>query len=185
MEPSTAAANAGPTEDEMIGELVHQALWRSRRSQTDLARALGVDQGSVSRRLRGKIAWHTMSTTIRKAAGGVALALVLGALAACGSSSSSSAPAASTVAGQAAAATTPPAGEAGPDEQVCHDKSFILMRDALLKDGNFDSLPKLPDRSLGITECKGLTGPQLDAIAARLQVELQPFMLGAAASATP
>ena len=107
------------------------------------------------------------------------------AVAGCGSSSSSPAPAASTVAGQQAAATTPPAGKAGPDEQVCHDKSFILMRDALLKDGNFDRLPKEPDRSLGITECKGLTGPQLDAIAARLQVELQPFMLGAAASATP
>ena len=55
MEPSNAM---NENLDAQIGELVHQALWRARATQTDLAQALNVDQGSVSRRLRGRIAWR-------------------------------------------------------------------------------------------------------------------------------
>jgi transcriptional regulator with XRE-family HTH domain len=44
--------------DELIGARVHAAMWRAHVTQTQVARALGVDQGSVSRRLRGRIAWR-------------------------------------------------------------------------------------------------------------------------------
>lgn len=43
--------------DALIGRRVHTAMWDAHVTQTDLARALGVDQGSISRRLRGRIAW--------------------------------------------------------------------------------------------------------------------------------
>ena len=46
------------TIDEQIGYRVRQALWRSRRTQTELARELGIDQASISRRLRGTVAWR-------------------------------------------------------------------------------------------------------------------------------
>jgi transcriptional regulator with XRE-family HTH domain len=44
--------------DELIGERVHAAMWRARITQKQLAEALGLDQGSVSRRLRGKAPWR-------------------------------------------------------------------------------------------------------------------------------
>lgn len=94
------------------------------------------------------------------------------------SAGSSPAPATTTTVAQAAAPST----GTGPNEQICHSKALGMMTQALLKDGNFDKLPKLPDRSLGIPECKGLSTAQLDSIAAQLKGELQPLLLGAAAS---
>ena len=44
--------------DVEIGERVHQALWRQRVQQAELAEALGLDQAAVSRRLRGRTAWR-------------------------------------------------------------------------------------------------------------------------------
>jgi transcriptional regulator with XRE-family HTH domain len=46
-----------PGVDELIGARVHSAMWRARVTQKQLAAALDVDQGSVSRRLRGRTAW--------------------------------------------------------------------------------------------------------------------------------
>lgn len=71
--------------------------------------------------------------------------------------------------------------KAKPDPEVCRSKASAAMAVALVRDGNFDSLPKTKDRSLGIAECKGLTKKQLDDIAAQLQVDLAPFILAAAA----
>lgn len=52
--------------DAAVGERVRIALWRSRKTQAELAEKLGVDQGSLSRRLRGRIAWKV--TDVYKAA---------------------------------------------------------------------------------------------------------------------
>ena len=57
----TASVTDGPDPkrrgNAWIGERVHTLMWRSGRTQTQLASVLGVDQGSVSNRLRGKTAW--------------------------------------------------------------------------------------------------------------------------------
>lgn len=54
----TAQEPIGPSGvDELIGARVHAAMWRARVTQKQLAAALDVDQGSVSRRLRGRTAW--------------------------------------------------------------------------------------------------------------------------------
>lgn len=44
--------------DQIIGERVHIAMWRAGVTQLQLAKAIGVDQGSVSKRLRGITAWR-------------------------------------------------------------------------------------------------------------------------------
>ena len=44
----------------VIGERVHTLMWRSSRTQKQLASLLNVDQGAVSNRLRGKTAWSAM-----------------------------------------------------------------------------------------------------------------------------
>lgn len=102
------------------------------------------------------------------------LLLAVALLAGCASPPSAPKPAPSTTTRTTTAPTT-------ARYDTCHDKAFVAMRDALLEDGNLDRLPKLPDRSLGITECKGLTTKQLDALAATLQRELSPYLLDAAA----
>lgn len=43
-----------------IGERVHTLMWRTGRSQRQLAEILNVDQGSVSNRLRGKTQWSAL-----------------------------------------------------------------------------------------------------------------------------
>jgi transcriptional regulator with XRE-family HTH domain len=49
----------GPTRvDVLIGEHVHVAMWRAGITQRQLAAALRVDQGSVSKRLRGRTPWR-------------------------------------------------------------------------------------------------------------------------------
>ncbi len=41
----------------VIGERVHTLMWRTGRTQKQLAAVLNVDQGSISNRLKGKTAW--------------------------------------------------------------------------------------------------------------------------------
>jgi hypothetical protein len=77
-------------------------------------------------------------------------------------------------------ADTPPL-EPMADPQMCHDTALPMMRDALLRDGDLHSLPRLPDRSMGITACRGLTPSQLDSVAARLKVDLAPVLATVAA----
>ena len=43
--------------DVEIGARVHAAMWRGRVTQSQLSKALGLDQAAVSRRLRGSTAW--------------------------------------------------------------------------------------------------------------------------------
>lgn len=72
------------------------------------------------------------------------------------------------------------------DPVACRRLAGAAMTAALVRDGDLESLPKLPDRSLGIEACKGLTVAQLDEVAAQLKVDLAPVLLAAAvASASP
>lgn len=50
--------------DAAIGDRVHQEMWRSRVTQTELAAVLGFDQGALSRRLRGRTAWKVTELLI-------------------------------------------------------------------------------------------------------------------------
>ncbi len=43
--------------DAQIGERVHQLMFRRRLSQTVVAPFVGVGQGTLSRKLRGEVAW--------------------------------------------------------------------------------------------------------------------------------
>ncbi len=44
--------------NEVIGERVHQLMWRQRRNQTDVANELGIAQSTLSRKLRGDRPWE-------------------------------------------------------------------------------------------------------------------------------
>jgi transcriptional regulator with XRE-family HTH domain len=50
--------------DVRIGERVRLALWRARITQQQLADALGLDQASVSRRLRGVTSWKVTEVAV-------------------------------------------------------------------------------------------------------------------------
>ena len=43
--------------DEVIGERVHQEMWRRHVSQTALAKVMGIGQSGVSKKLRGLTPW--------------------------------------------------------------------------------------------------------------------------------
>lgn len=49
----------------IIGEKIHQLMWRQKRSQKALGELLGVDQGSISKRLRGKTLWSASEVVWR------------------------------------------------------------------------------------------------------------------------
>ena len=42
----------------MIGERVHQLMFRQRITQTALAPQMGLSQAGLSRKLRGEVAWY-------------------------------------------------------------------------------------------------------------------------------
>jgi transcriptional regulator with XRE-family HTH domain len=44
----------------LIGERVHTLMWRNGRTQKQLADILKVDQGSISKRLRGNTVWSAV-----------------------------------------------------------------------------------------------------------------------------
>ncbi|WP_425560968.1 helix-turn-helix domain-containing protein [Leucobacter iarius] len=48
---------AGQSADEIIGERVHQLMWRAKVSQTAFAPVLGLTQSGLSPKLRGKRGW--------------------------------------------------------------------------------------------------------------------------------
>lgn len=55
IEPLGVAPDLGAlTDDEQIGERVHQVMWRRKISQTDLAAKLDIHQSALSNKLRGK-----------------------------------------------------------------------------------------------------------------------------------
>ena len=45
------------TVDEQVGERVHQAMWRQRLQQSEVAPALGITQSTLSRKIRGQRTW--------------------------------------------------------------------------------------------------------------------------------
>ncbi|WP_319458299.1 helix-turn-helix transcriptional regulator, partial [Mycobacterium sp. RTGN3] len=51
----------------LIGAEVHRLMWVGRRTQAQLAEMLGVDQGSVSKRLRGKTEWAAWEVAVTAA----------------------------------------------------------------------------------------------------------------------
>lgn len=51
----------------LIGEHVHTLMWRTGRTQAQLAKLLGVDQGSVSRRLHGRREWSATEIAVTAA----------------------------------------------------------------------------------------------------------------------
>jgi hypothetical protein len=80
------------------------------------------------------------------------------------------------------------AEEQRADPVACRRLAGAAMTAALVRDGDLESLPKMPDRSLGIEACKGLTKAQLDEVAAQLKADLAPVLLAASvasATATP
>ncbi|QFG10055.1 immunity repressor [Mycobacterium phage IdentityCrisis] len=50
-----------------IGERVHTLMWRSGRTQKQLAAVLNVNQGSISNRLRGKTEWSAIDIAVTAA----------------------------------------------------------------------------------------------------------------------
>lgn len=58
---STQAEKTSPAEltiDEYIGRRVHTLMWDQQVTQVAFADAIGMDQSSVAKRLRGKLGWH-------------------------------------------------------------------------------------------------------------------------------
>lgn len=43
--------------DEQVGERVHAAMWRQRRQQIEVAPAVGMNQSTLSRKIRGQRPW--------------------------------------------------------------------------------------------------------------------------------
>jgi transcriptional regulator with XRE-family HTH domain len=51
------ALGDGPDADVALGRTIHQAMWDQRITQTRLAVALGIDQTTLSKKLRGTRPW--------------------------------------------------------------------------------------------------------------------------------
>ena len=49
----TLDSPSGRTVNELVGELVHGAMWRRKLSQTEFAKQLGITQSALSRKLHG------------------------------------------------------------------------------------------------------------------------------------
>ena len=45
--------------DAVVGERVHQLMWRNHESQTSFAPRLGIGQAALSMKLRGRRGWST------------------------------------------------------------------------------------------------------------------------------
>jgi transcriptional regulator with XRE-family HTH domain len=61
----------------LIGERIHTLMWRGGRTQRELAAILNVDQGSVSKRLRGNTNWSAVEVSAVAAWLGVDVAEIL------------------------------------------------------------------------------------------------------------
>jgi len=59
MSGSQVPAAAAADYDAIIGENVHQLMWRSRETQTSLAPRLGIGQSALSLKLRGARPWSS------------------------------------------------------------------------------------------------------------------------------
>ncbi|WP_369408644.1 helix-turn-helix domain-containing protein [Cellulomonas triticagri] len=61
-----------------IGERVHQLMWRQRVSQTALAPRIGMQQASLSRKLRGERPWFAEDLIAVAGALGVSVGFLFG-----------------------------------------------------------------------------------------------------------
>ena len=52
-----AFATALEVDDAFIGRRVHLVMWDQKMSQTTLGSLLGIDQSTISKRLRGEVGW--------------------------------------------------------------------------------------------------------------------------------
>ena len=62
-----ASGGARQQSNILIGERIHTLMWRAGRTQSQLAGLLGVDQGSISRRLHGQREWSAVEVAITAA----------------------------------------------------------------------------------------------------------------------
>lgn len=53
----TNAVPSTPSADQVIGDRVHQLMWRAKITQTALAPELGISQAALSHKLRGRRGW--------------------------------------------------------------------------------------------------------------------------------
>ena len=60
----TTAQEPKPSVDAIVGEKVHQIIWRRRIPVAELARTLGVAGPTMSRKLRGSIAWSAQDVVL-------------------------------------------------------------------------------------------------------------------------
>ncbi len=72
--PADKGADTKKRTTTVIGERIHTLMWRSGRTGTQLARVLGIDQGAVSNRLRGKTQWDAWEVAVTAAWLGVPVA---------------------------------------------------------------------------------------------------------------
>ena len=57
MSQMNTAQSAEPSLDALVGRKVHMMMWDRRISQTALGKMVGIDQSSLSKRLRGERNW--------------------------------------------------------------------------------------------------------------------------------
>jgi transcriptional regulator with XRE-family HTH domain len=63
MSIESAFSGASDIDDAFIGRRVHQLMWDQKMTQTKLGAALGIDQSTVAKRLRGKMGWPATLVT--------------------------------------------------------------------------------------------------------------------------
>lgn len=67
MDTADSSAELRHRSNVLIGEHIHTLMWRAGKTQSQLASLLGVDQGSVSRRLRGNREWSAYEIAVTAA----------------------------------------------------------------------------------------------------------------------
>lgn len=73
-----SAATVDSTVDEQIGARVHSEMWQRRVTQTALAKSLGVDQSTISKKLRGERPWFAAEVATAARTLGVTVADLYG-----------------------------------------------------------------------------------------------------------
>lgn len=74
----TDTQEVGQSTDALIGERVHQLMWRSRLSQVAFAGAIGVTQSAISKKLRGERPWFAEELVSAASVLGVSIGYLFG-----------------------------------------------------------------------------------------------------------
>ncbi|TFC30205.1 hypothetical protein E3O55_08315 [Cryobacterium sp. MDB1-18-2] len=67
-----------PRIDEVIGDTVHQLMWRARETQTSLAPLLSLGQSALSLKIRGRRPWSALEVDVMARHFGVSPAVLFG-----------------------------------------------------------------------------------------------------------